>query len=62
MSTEATFARRTAGALDAPDPNAARLFQSFLFSAEAQQLFVDGFAHRSFAGEGEAGTNAALGG
>ena len=25
----------------APHPNAARLFQSFLFSAEAQQLFVD---------------------
>jgi iron(III) transport system substrate-binding protein len=32
----------------APNPNAARLFQSFLFSAEAQQLFLDGFAHRSF--------------
>jgi iron(III) transport system substrate-binding protein len=32
----------------APSPNAARLLQSFLFSAEAQQLFVDGFAHRSF--------------
>jgi iron(III) transport system substrate-binding protein len=32
----------------APHPNAARLFQSFLFSAEAQQLFIDGFAHRSF--------------
>jgi len=33
---------------NAPNPNAARLFQSFMFSAEAQQLFVDGFAHRSF--------------
>jgi iron(III) transport system substrate-binding protein len=32
----------------APNPNAARLFQSFFFSAEAQQLLVDSFAHRSF--------------
>ena len=32
----------------APNPNAARLFQSFFFSAEGQQLLVDGFAHRSF--------------
>jgi iron(III) transport system substrate-binding protein len=32
----------------APNPNAARLFQSFMFSAEAQQAFVDAFAHRSF--------------
>jgi iron(III) transport system substrate-binding protein len=32
----------------APHPNAARLFQSFLFSADAQQLLVDSFAHRSF--------------
>jgi iron(III) transport system substrate-binding protein len=32
----------------APNPNAARLFQSFLFSVEAQQLFVDAFAHLSF--------------
>jgi iron(III) transport system substrate-binding protein len=32
----------------APNPNAARLFQSFLFSLEAQQLFVDAFAHVSF--------------
>ena len=32
----------------APDPNAARLLQSFLLSAEAQQLLVDGFEHRSF--------------
>jgi iron(III) transport system substrate-binding protein len=31
----------------APNPNAARLFQSFLFSAEVQQLLVDVFAHRS---------------
>ena len=28
-------------------PNAARLFQQFLFSPEGQQIFVD-FAHRSF--------------
>jgi iron(III) transport system substrate-binding protein len=33
---------------DAPNPNAARLFQSFFFSAEAQQMLVDKFAHRSF--------------
>jgi iron(III) transport system substrate-binding protein len=33
---------------NAPNPNAARLFQSFFFSAEGQQLLVDGFAHRSF--------------
>jgi iron(III) transport system substrate-binding protein len=32
----------------APNPNAARLFQSFFFSAEGQQLLVDSFAHRSF--------------
>jgi iron(III) transport system substrate-binding protein len=32
----------------APNPNAARLFQSFLFSVEAQQIFIDVFAHRSF--------------
>jgi iron(III) transport system substrate-binding protein len=32
----------------APHPNAARLLQSFLFSVEAQQLFVDAFAHVSF--------------
>jgi iron(III) transport system substrate-binding protein len=35
---------------NAPNPNAARLFQSFMFSAEAQQVFVDAFAHRSFHG------------
>src|SRR5829696_5335460 len=35
----------------APNPNAARLFQNFLFSAEAQQMLVDVFAHRSFHGE-----------
>ena len=28
--------------------NAARLFQSFYLSVEAQQLFVDAFAHLSF--------------
>lgn len=33
---------------NAPNPNAARLFQSFLFSLEGQQMFVDSFAHRSF--------------
>jgi iron(III) transport system substrate-binding protein len=32
----------------APNPNAARLFQSFFFSREAQQMLVDEFAHRSF--------------
>ena len=36
---------------NAPNPNAARLFQSFFFSAEAQQMLVDVFAHRSFHGE-----------
>jgi len=33
---------------NAPNPNAARLFQSFFFSVEAQQMLVDEFAHRSF--------------
>jgi iron(III) transport system substrate-binding protein len=32
----------------APNPNAARLFQNFFFSAESQQMLVDVFAHRSF--------------
>jgi iron(III) transport system substrate-binding protein len=32
---------------NAPNPNAARLFEAFMFSAEAQQIFVDSFAHRS---------------
>jgi iron(III) transport system substrate-binding protein len=32
----------------APNPSAARLFQSFFFSAETQQMLVDVFAHRSF--------------
>jgi iron(III) transport system substrate-binding protein len=32
----------------APNPNAARLLQSFLLGAEAQQLLIDVFAHRSF--------------
>src|ERR1700722_3700214 len=36
---------------DAPNPNAARLFQSFFFSREAQQMLVDEFAHRSFHAE-----------
>ena len=31
-----------------PNPNAARLFQSFFFSAETQQMLVDDYAHRSF--------------
>jgi iron(III) transport system substrate-binding protein len=33
---------------NAPNPNAARLFQSFYFSIETQQMLVDEFAHRSF--------------
>jgi iron(III) transport system substrate-binding protein len=33
---------------NAPNPNAARLFQSFFFSVEGQQLLVDEFALRSF--------------
>ena len=33
---------------DAPNPNAARLFQSFFFSAETQQMLVDDYALRSF--------------
>jgi len=33
---------------NAPSPNAARLFNSFMFGAEAQQMFIDAFAHRSF--------------
>ena len=39
----------------APNPNAARLFQSFFFSAEAQQMLVDVFAPPlvSCAGQGE---------
>ncbi|KRR24662.1 iron ABC transporter substrate-binding protein [Bradyrhizobium lablabi] len=32
----------------APNPNAAKLFQNFFFSAETQQMLVDVFAHRSF--------------
>ena len=36
---------------NAPNPNAARLFQSFFFSADTQQMLVDVFAHRSFHGE-----------
>jgi iron(III) transport system substrate-binding protein len=35
----------------APNPNAARLFQSFVFGAEIQQMLVDDFAHRSFHAE-----------
>lgn len=33
---------------DAPHPNAARLFESFLFSTEGQQLLVDIGAMRSW--------------
>jgi iron(III) transport system substrate-binding protein len=33
---------------NAPNPNAARLFQSFLYSVEGQQIMVDFFALRSF--------------
>jgi iron(III) transport system substrate-binding protein len=32
----------------APNPSAARLFQSFFLSAETQQMLVDDYAHRSF--------------
>jgi iron(III) transport system substrate-binding protein len=32
----------------APNPNAAKLFQNFFFSAETQQMLADVFAHRSF--------------
>jgi iron(III) transport system substrate-binding protein len=35
----------------APNPSAARLFQSFLLSTETQQMLVDSYAHRSFHGE-----------
>jgi iron(III) transport system substrate-binding protein len=36
---------------DAPNPNAARLLQSFMFSVECQQLMVDWGGLRSFHGE-----------
>ncbi|MCP1758441.1 ABC-type Fe3+ transport system substrate-binding protein [Bradyrhizobium elkanii] len=36
---------------NAPNPNAARLFQSYFFSAETQQMLADEFAHRSFHGK-----------
>jgi iron(III) transport system substrate-binding protein len=36
---------------NAPNPNAARLFQSFFLGVEGQQLLVDNFAHRSFHAE-----------
>jgi iron(III) transport system substrate-binding protein len=32
----------------APNPNAARLFQSFLYTVESQQIMADSFAQRSF--------------
>jgi iron(III) transport system substrate-binding protein len=35
---------------NAPNPNAARLFQNFLFTVEAQQIFIDSYAQRSFHG------------
>jgi len=33
---------------NAPNPNAARLFQSFFLSLEGQQMLVDEYAHHSF--------------
>ena len=48
---------------NAPNPNAARLFYSWLHGIEAQQLLVD-FACRAFcarASQGEAGSAQALG-
>lgn len=36
---------------NAPNPNAARLFQSFFLGAETQQMLVDTYAHRSFHGQ-----------
>jgi iron(III) transport system substrate-binding protein len=36
--------------VSAPNPNAARLFQNFLFTVEAQQIFIDSYAQRSFHG------------
>ena len=33
---------------NAPNPNAAKLFQSFFLGAETQQMLVDSYAHRSF--------------
>ena len=46
----------------APNPNAARLFQSFYLSAEGQQLLVDnyGAALVPFAGQGKAGSPAVV--
>jgi iron(III) transport system substrate-binding protein len=45
----------------APNPNAAKLFQSFFFQAETQQMLVDVFAHRSFhAGVKEKGAHVPL--
>jgi iron(III) transport system substrate-binding protein len=41
-------AAQSAVFLSAPHPNAARLFQSFLFSVEAQQLLVERYDLRSF--------------
>ncbi len=35
---------------NAPNPNAARLFQSYFLSLEGQQMLVDNYAHRSFHG------------
>jgi len=36
--------------VSAPNPNAARLFQNFLFTVEAQQIFIESYAQRSFHG------------
>ena len=35
---------------NAPNPNAARLFQSYFLSLEGQQMLVDEYAHHSFHG------------
>ena len=35
----------------APNPNAAKLFQSFFLGTETQQMLVDTYAHRSFHGQ-----------
>ena len=46
-----------------PNPNAAKLFQSFCFSREAQQLIIDvgGLRSAASADQGKAGTHAAQG-
>lgn len=39
----------------APNPNAARLFQAYMFSREAQQIFIDIFSHRSLHAQAKEG-------